>query len=296
MDWHSLDGMIGALEQMIYERRSIIPARGSTYHFAPTELVGFTRNDWRPVWAQAKEIQTAFTAKTRYPTVIERERAWVRFNDLRNQASEYSRGEHEKFLYMSRHYRDEIVKLTRSAEYHWGVDVLFVFAPTTVEEMREKASTLKAAGQLLSKYKDKMLKEHKDECFSVIIEVRSTHDTFWDRYKTTLSDRHRHYEERRVATSARRSDAIARIQANLDANRERLSKTQDAVSRNENHIADLHDKISSARSAEWRERFMEWLSQAEEKRSSLRESERRLEEWIAQDNARLNDIYGKDRR
>src|SRR5258707_15608612 len=50
-------------------------------------------NDWRPVWEKVREIKAGFKAGVRYPTKLERDAAWTRFNNLRNELREKSNAE-----------------------------------------------------------------------------------------------------------------------------------------------------------------------------------------------------------
>lgn len=294
MDWQALDRMIDRFEEMISERQSILPARGSEVYFrpigkdfvSPTEAWGFTRNDWRPVWEHARAIQAAFNSKVRYPAVSDREAAWLRFNNLRNELSRIDKSERESMFSMSGEYRDEILSEAKSAHIS-----SFVFTKPGVDEAKALGEVLKNAGRLLSKFKLKMLREHKDQCFAAILEARQTHDRFWEEYKAELAQRNRQYAERQAAFAERRSSAIAKIETNLAANRERLAKIRAAQSRNDDRIDELREKVASARSDEWRDRFLTWLSEAEDKRASIQASESEVEGWIRQGEERLNDIF-----
>ena len=73
--------------------------------------------------------------------------------------------------------RDQILKLTEKARYNVVADNVMFFLPhTTAEDMKVKGEILKTAGQMLSSNKHNMLREHKDECFGRIQEIRQTHD------------------------------------------------------------------------------------------------------------------------
>jgi hypothetical protein len=289
MDCTSLDSLIDQLEGLIRDRTGLLPSLHDEFITTPTEIVGFLRHDWRPVWAKAKEIQEGFNAKVRYPTKELQEQAWTRFNSLRNAASAANNAEREKFQRMSEYYRNEILSLAQSARYSKVLDAVFFFDPTTVEEMKKKATTLHEAGQMLSANKAKMHREHKDECFAAIQEARRTHDDFWGQYKEARAERAQRHQERRA-------EIVAKTEGNIDANKERLSKAQAALAKAEAHISDLEDKIAGTRSEEWEERFRQWLSEAEERRDSIIESIQKIEEWIEQDEARLDDIANRSRR
>src|SRR5579872_5215378 len=205
-----------ALDALIDELQQMIPAMSGIFS-------SLRMHDWHPVFAKAKEIQAAFKSGVRYPTKRERDDAWVRFNDLRTLAFERANGERSRFRSESESHRDDILALIKHADYRPFGDViggLFVgLPPTTVEEMKRASETLKEAGQMLSRKKDRMLKEHKEECFARIQEVRQTHDQFWDEYR-------RGREERQAQSKLRRAEVADRIRDNLRANRERLEKAE----------------------------------------------------------------------
>jgi hypothetical protein len=70
-----------ALDMLIEKLEAIMPA-------APDPLgLSVVLHDWRPVWNLAKEIQEPFNSGIRYPTKELRQRAWLRFNALHDEAS-----------------------------------------------------------------------------------------------------------------------------------------------------------------------------------------------------------------
>jgi len=287
MDWRQLDSLIEELERLIKERKSLFSST-STFVSTPTSLAGFERHDWRPVWAKSSEIQAAFKSNIMYPTKSDRDRAWVRFNDLRNESSALANDEREKMSRSSEYHRSQIIELAKGAYYSPVTDAMFFFDPTTVSEMKHKSLILKQAGELLSASKLKMLREHKDECFAYINQMRESHKLFWEARGQAVAARKQQFDDRR-------DQIVAKLERNLEGNRERLAKAQTALERVEANIDQLREQISSARSDDFRQRAERWLSEAYEKQESIQESVRRAREWIEQDESRLRDIYSRNK-
>lgn len=269
MDHKQLDALIKEFEYMI-------PNANGMFSFAPP-------HDWRPMFAKAKEIQGAFGGGVRYPTKQERDAAWVKFNDLRNLVFERANTERSTLRFESEQRRNEILGHIKYAGYDPGVDILFFFLPTTVEDMKQKGVTLKEGGQMLSRYKDKMLKEHKDECFEKIQELRRTHDMFWGEYKRLSA-------QRRLEMAEKQQSFKERTEANLRANQERLEKATIAYERVEANLDSNREKLASARNPDFAERVEGWIAQDEDKLRSIEESMERARQWIKEDEERLSDL------
>lgn len=246
-------------------------------------FTGTTRDDWSPVFELMKEIQADFNNKVKYPTREERETAWQTFCSLRSEAHEKSR---ERNAERSDYRMIEINRLLGEAEWdaisdEFGDILTFYTAVTTRDTMKEKGRHLYEAGQLLSKYKHEMTREHKDEVFERIRQIREQHDIFWGRYKEYQEEKQRQYEQKR-------DNARERIEANLDKNREQLRKAQDALERQKDHRRDLEDKIASAYSDGFRERAEGWLDEANDKIADIEASIDRIEGWIDEGRSKLS--------
>jgi hypothetical protein len=235
------------------------------------------------MFAKAKEIQNGFGSGTRYPTKVERDKAWVRFNDLRSKLFERANAERSRFRSESESLRNDILGIIKWASYSPITDMLFFFLPTTVDEMKRKGESLKEAGQTLSTNKHRMLKEHKEECFSRIQEIRATHDHFWGQYK-------RLREEKQAESKQRRAEIAIRIRGNIRANHDRLAKAQSALERALSNFEANKERLAGARGLEYSERVAGWIAQDEEKVQSISESIVRIREWIEEEETRLRDL------
>src|SRR5688500_7359738 len=109
----SADYLLNALSQfeaLVAERRRGALFNPGEIHFTATNFTfSVRRNDWRPVWEKGREVQAAFNAKPHFPTPAERQEAWVRFNALRDEASQIAKEERSDFETMSSSHRNDLM-------------------------------------------------------------------------------------------------------------------------------------------------------------------------------------------
>jgi len=180
-----------------------------------------------------------------------------------------------------------ILQLAEKARYDWLADKVMFFLPaTTGETMKLYGQVLKDSGKMLSENKHRMLKEHKDECFDRILNVRQTHDLFWGEYKEQRT-------RQRAEAESRRSEVANRVQNNIHANRDKLEKAAEAYTRIRANLESNFEKLESARSSEFAERVAGWIEEDKEKLRSISDSIDRLKEWIEEDETRLSDIHNR---
>jgi hypothetical protein len=287
VDFRELDALIEELEQLVYHERPLNFGGLETRTVKlPMGDFGTTLRVWRPAWDKARIIQEGFKEGTRYPVRADQEAAWQRFNAIRNDLSERSNKDREWAFTVSKAWRDSLLSDLQYAGYSRFADMLFFFDPTTVEEMKTQGARVKAVGQLLSENKHQIFREHKDEVFARIQEVRQTHDAFWGEYNKQREVKKQEYRERIAGVKAR-------VQGNISSNLERREKAVSAYEHSLENIEKLEGMLATARGAEFQERVSGWLSEAIEKRDSILTSIRRIDEWIAQDRSRLSDIASK---
>jgi hypothetical protein len=212
----------------------------------------------------------------------------MRFNNIRNDLSKRSNADRERVFSVSKDWRDEIIADIEWAPYSKFADALFFFDPTTVEEMKQLGEQLNKASRRLSEHKDQMLREHKEECFQRIKEIRATHDQFWGEYRKQREVRQQEHRERIHGV-------LARIESNISKNQEKKKRAEGALEHVEANISKLYGMLENARGDEYRERVDGWLAEAQAKKESIEESIRRMEEWIEQDERRRADIFSKQR-
>ena len=269
MEYGEVDEMIRYLEYNIPKTSSV--------------LFAVEMHDWRPLIAKAKEIQEAFNSGVRYPSKSAREQAWVRFNDLRTLLFERANKERSRFRQESETFRNDILRHVKHAGYSRLTDALFFFSPTTVEDMKGASRVLKEGGEMLSRHKGRMLKEHKDECFARFQELRAEQDVFWGEY-------HKQYAVKQAEHRTRMGDAADRVRGNIRSNREKLAKAQSALERTQANLEANLARLSGARGSDYAERVSGWISDDREKLRSISDSISRIEEWIREDQTRLDDI------
>lgn len=275
-----LDAKINRLESKVLASKSIF---------------GF--HEWDETFRLTKEIQEDFKKKIRYPTKAERDAAWQKFFNLREDAYRIKREQVEE---KSRQHFNELRRMLRFAGYDALGDALFeVFTlgltfgafQTTVEDMKWKGKQLREAGQLFKTVKHEMTREHKAEIHEMMVSVRASHDDFWQRYRDYQQERSKIRDEKRQAWEegkARRAAAKERIRGNIDKNKEKLSKARDALYRFEQRRSDLRDQISSAWSDSFRDRAEGWLSELEDKIADVEQHIDRIESWISEDESKLS--------
>ncbi len=158
MDFAELDQMIDQLKDLIKERTGLLSLYGAQTFTSPTKLGNVVRHDWRPVWELQREIQSMFNSGVRYPTRSEREQAWLKFNTVRNEASAAANAERVDFHEMSSYYRDEITRDALASRYDPLVDIVFIFDPTNIEDMKAKGRRLQRSAAHAEREQDENAK------------------------------------------------------------------------------------------------------------------------------------------
>lgn len=274
------------LDALIDQLESTIPHvdEGFSWGFA------VDRHDWRPVWALCKEIQDTFRGYKGYSSREEHQAAWDRFQKLRQNASRLADIEKEKFAAQSDRLKDEILYEAKACYWSMSADFFVgsVLGETTIEEMKELQSQLKAAGRKLSENKTLMTKADKEECFEAIKDARESHDRFWEKHRSLREERREATQRRRDEFDRKRADWLDRVRSNISKNREKLAKAQVALDRTRERIEEIQEKIYETDSDKWSGIFSEWLDQAREKERDIEESIERIEGWISEDEDKIN--------
>jgi hypothetical protein len=274
------------LDRLIDQLESAIPYvdEGFSWGFA------VERHDWRPVWALCKEIQATFRGYKGYSTREEHQAAWERFQKLRQKASHLADVEKEKFAAQSDRLKREILDDAKACYWSMSADFFIgsVLGETTVDEMKELQSNLKAAGRKLSENKSLMTKADKEECFEAIKDARESHDRFWEKHRALRDERRQATQARREEFERKRADWIDRVRSNLARNREKLAKARGALERNRDRIEEIEGKLYETNSPKWEGIFSEWLEEARAKERDIEESIERIEGWISEDEDKLS--------
>lgn len=226
------------------------------------------KRQYKEFWAHARQVSDMF--KTLKPLRPEdRERLWEKFSSVCEEVKIKQHSEHDNRKFKSEQHRSDILREVESAR----PCSLFGLDPPDVEEMKALGRLLRNAGSMLSKSKEEMFGEHKQECFERIQEIRRIHEAWWAELKHHRSNRQEEFQ--------------LRVRANLEKNRERHRKATDALRRMRSHADDLRDKIGSAWNDDFRDRAHVWLSETEDKIRDIEESIQRIEDWIREDEEKL---------
>lgn len=224
---------------------------------------------YKDFWSHAKQISKLF--KELKPLKKEdRERLWSNFNYICEDIKRKQNEEWEKRLYKSKEYKNLIM----DTAYKARVNTFFGFDPPDVEDMKRLGQVLKESSSLLSEYKSDMLGEHKKECFELIKEIRSEHDAWW--------------AELKKYRSRKREEFIGRVRSNLEKNHERHRKATDFLEHLRRKADDLRNNISTAWNDDWAYKAEGWLSELEDKMRDVEDQILRIEEWIREDEQKLN--------
>jgi hypothetical protein len=240
--------------------------------------IGVHRQNWKPFWALAKQVQEGFNAGVRYATKEMRQIAWERFNGVRNEASRRADSERGHLEAKSKNQRDIIFSKCSGIGWSAFSDAMFFFDPTTVEDMKARGRYLGEAMKYFSEHKLQMLGEDKRACYERLQEIKEEHERFWAQYRN--------------AQSARRGDRAERCRANLEKNREKYRNTAAALERFQSKASELRDKISESTSEKWIGIWSGWLAETESKIDDIEAQLRRIDEWIDEDERRLRDLEG----
>ena len=264
MDWGTLDKLIDELENMI-DVKVGKGLSGVVGVIVPASLTW----TWGDIWAKAAEVQNGFKGVC-YPTKIQREEAWSRFNSLRDEASERSKDERDSRRLRSETLKSEILSKVESARPE---QQFLSFHIVNIEELKALSQVLRESGEMLSERKREMLGEHKQECFEAIQRMREVHDIWWDKFKEEKTKRH--------------DDFQARVKRNIETNYERHRKATDALEHCRAKADELRSQIASAWNDDWAARAEGWLSELEDKIADIERSVEQIEVWIKEDESKL---------
>jgi len=266
-------------------------------------LFGFGKPDWKAIWNQIRITGQSFKG-ARFPTKEEHEGAWDKFQKLvsnvKAQQAQDQKG-WEKKKDESERLRDMIVSRARAAQpYDSGLaDVILTIATGGVnllldaimgpfdeeKQMLQSCSErLKEGWALLHDNKEKMLGRDKGIAFEALNETKEALDRRWDRYKR---ERQRAWDEYQRERSEKRHNWEHKIEANISALEVRREKLNAVLAHKERHLDELHDKLSDARSDDFRSRVSGWISEEESSISEIREKLRNIEDWIYENRDKL---------
>ena len=251
-----------------------------------------SKSHWDSAFDLIKEIFDDFR-NTRYPTKQERDIAWQKFYVLKNQAYEIHNSQmhdHSKKHFDDLMYRLKSVDYYALADFLIGEVMSLGLMKETKEEMIVKGQELRIISQEFSSIKGEMTREHKNEVFRRILEIRKNHDGFWEKFKSYSSERSQLYEDRQREKEEKRLKSQIKkqnIENNLSSNESKLAKAKDAKERFMDKRNDLQDKIYDSTNDNWKYKAYDWLDEFDAKIRDIEEHISRLETWIDEDREKL---------
>ncbi len=251
-----------------------------------------SKSDWDNIFELCTQIAEHFK-NVRYPTKAERDIAWQRFYNLRNSAFNLRNSQSYN---RSKKYYDELMSQLSSADYHALEDFVvghvlsLGLLKTTADDMKYKGKELGRIGGYFKSVKHEMTKEHKAQVHERMIEVRQNHDGFWGKWKSYNEEKSKIYEQKQQALEEKQEKSRqikARIESNLEGNKEKLYKAKDALDRFERKRDELRDKIYDSHSDNWKSKAESWLDEFNDKIRDIEEQIDRIEKWIEEDKDKL---------
>jgi len=239
-----------------------------------------------------KEINDDFKG-VRYPTKHERDTAWQTFFNLRDKAHKVR---HSQIYDRSKRHFDEIMSGLQYADYDAFADFVFGQVVTigllkvTPDEMKAKGRELSKIGVHFKSVKHEMTNEHKTEVHERMIKVRQNQDGFWGQYKSYHAEKSKVYEEKQRTWQEKQEKSRqikARIESNLENNKEKLYKANDALDRFEKKRDELQSKIYDSNSDNWKSKAEGWLDEFNDKIRDIKSQIESIEKWIEEDQDKL---------
>jgi chromosome segregation ATPase len=268
------------------------------YGYIPSGETDFKK--WDAIFRDIENIHEEFKS-VRYPRKEQRDIAWKKFALLRDTAY---KGRRKHFDQRSEIHKKDIVSRLNTAEYSElaefaGAFISFGVIQTTDEEMKEKGRYLNEIVNDFLPYKQEISKEHQDEIWEKVKQVRESHNYYWNRRKEYYEERKSKSKENTTKNLelnreklGRAENALEKQKNNLTKNENSLEKAKNALEKMKGSRDDLKDKISESYNDNWKEKAEGWLDELEDKISDVKDSIERLEKWIEEGEEKIKDIEG----
>ncbi|MBY0532968.1 MAG: hypothetical protein K2P86_13450 [Xanthobacteraceae bacterium] len=260
---------------------------------------------WLPVWDNIKTISAGFKG-SKFPSRDAREASWARFQSIvaevkRLQAED--RRAFESKSAESTRLKDKVIEAARDAIpislfTESIVDVITLGMESLTKaalniQIDERLETLKRCSQrmkdawaLFEESKRKLLGRDKAECFKELREAQEQLNNAWQQWKSWQSEQRQrrieHRNEKRREFEGRVRERIA----NLNERRQRL---YGVLQHKENHLEELYEKRSTARSDDFAERVSGWIEEEVNSISEIKDKLETIEGWIDEEKEKLRD-------
>ena len=302
MDYKELDDLIEQLKEAVEEGD---PQKGY----------------WKELWALVKRIGAGFKG-TRYPSNEDKNKAWSRFRELREQASARSESDRARVEEQKKEWekRKEQSLKTRckvegkstqarplsSLERGVGNIILAplllveailrdIFGLEKLDQIKEELlncnAKMREAWELFNTHKGDLLPGDKAQTYKSLIAAQERLDRAWADWKARNNE---FYEANREVWKRKQREYeekhqqfVERVEANISKLESRLGKAKTALERQEANLDKLRDDYANAWSDGFRERCSEWIDECEEKISDIKADIDKVETWIDEERAKL---------
>jgi hypothetical protein len=279
------------------------------------------KGHWKELWALAKQIGSGFK-ETRYPTKSDKDDAWNRFQELREQASARSdedrtRIEKQKQEWEGRQERSSQARSKvegRAAQTRplSGIEQAIggiILAPILLvdailrdilgleqlDQVKEELLSCNAkmweAWDLFSQHKNDLLPGDKSKTYETLFAAQERLNQAWADWKSRnnlLFEARREERKRKQREYEEKHQRfVERVEANISKLEGKLESAKAALDRQETHLDKLRDDYSNAWNDKFRERCSEWIEQGEEKISDIKEHIERLETWLEEERSKI---------
>jgi uncharacterized coiled-coil protein SlyX len=251
---------------------------------------GSERGIWKRLWAEIKAISEEFK-RVRYSTGAQRKTAWDRFQEIVGRIKEEGnreRAQGQARRETSQRHLAEIRKFAERAEPESAMGrmllegigfvashgLTFVVKKTldalggeTDEEqaqLRERSEALKEGWAYLSQNKGEMFRDDKDAAFALLQNAKIRLDSDWQTWKAhkneAFEQRRQQREERHRQWVEKQEEWRAKQKAFIERLESAESKLESVLEHKQSHLEDLFEKLSSARSDDFRDRVAGWTT------------------------------------
>jgi hypothetical protein len=276
---------------------------------------------WKELWALAKQIGSGFK-ETRYPSKADKDDAWNKFQELREQASARSgedraRIEKQKQEWEGRQERSSQARSIvegKAAQTRplSGIEQAIggiILAPILLvdailrdilgleqldqvkEELLSCNAKMREAWDLFGKHKSDLLPGDKSKTYEALFAAQERLNQAWADWKSRnnlLFEARREERKRKQREyEEKHQQFVERVEANISKLEGKLESAKTALDRQETHLDKLRDDYSNAWNDKFRERCSEWIEQGEEKISDIKEHIDRLETWLDEERSKI---------
>jgi hypothetical protein len=276
---------------------------------------------WKELWALAKQIGSGFK-ETRYPTKADKDDAWNKFQELREQASarseedrariEKQKQEWEERQERSSQARSKVEGKAAQTRPLSGIEHAIgdiILAPLLLaeailrdilgleqldqikEELLSCNAKMREAWELFNRHKNDLLPGDKSKTYKALIEAQERLNQAWSDWK---SRNNRFYEAKQEERKRKQREYeekhqhfVERVEANIRKLEGRLEGAKAALDRQETHLKKLRDDHDNAWNDSFRERCSGWIDECEERITSINADIGRLETWLDEEKSKI---------